>query len=210
MTFSTTICRLFYRSPMLFIGSNRYILTVFLPQTIISGKNGQTVALPIAVTTVWHDTGVPPLYTSLIATCCSFVQESTVPGLFTSTATRRCTRPLFSATTLSYVDCRDEVDFSLYFQYVIFVFICRTSGATTFCPDVPFSPRAHYRHGEEPTYLINCLQLFNIMQRIMHSSGGWTMLISVMSCALQKPAMVQVDSQETQTAKKLTVWASFL
>lgn len=31
------------------------------------------------------------------------------------------------------------------------------------------------------------------------------MLISVMSCALQKPAMVQVDSQETQTAKKLTV-----
>lgn len=175
MTFSTTICRLFYRSPMLFIGSNRYILTVFLPQTIISGKNGRTAALPIAATTFWHDTGVPPLYASLIATCCSFVLESTVPGLFTSTATRRCTRPLFSATTLSNVDCRGGDDFSLYFPLVTVIFACRTSGATTFCPDVPFSPRIHYRHGEESTLRVNCLQLFNIMQGIMHSSGGWTM-----------------------------------
>lgn len=153
MTFSTTICRLFYRSPMLFIGSNRYILTVFLPQTIISGKNGQTAALPIVATTVWHDTGVPPLYASLIATCCSFVQESTVPGLFASTAPRTCTRPLFSATTLSDAGYCDEPSFNLFFPWVTSGFPCCTSGTATFCAVKRFWPRRRCRPAVIPGLL---------------------------------------------------------
>ncbi|OWS74100.1 hypothetical protein CBW22_17115 [Pantoea sp. VS1] len=45
---------------------------------------------------------------------------------------------LFSTTTFSDADYRGEADFSRYFPLITDVFACRTSGATTFCPDAPF------------------------------------------------------------------------